>query len=497
VTSPIRRLLVANRGEIALRVIRTARERGIETVAVYSDADRGAMHARAADRAVHIGPPAPAESYLRIDRIIDAARRSGADAIHPGYGFLSENARFAEACAAAGIRFVGPPADAIRAMGDKVRARQVAARAGVPLVPGMQEEALDPALLAARARQIGFPVMLKAAAGGGGRGIRIVRDAGGLAPALRLAQAEARAAFGDDRVYLEKLLARPRHVEIQVMADAHGKVVAWGERECSVQRRHQKLVEESPCPVLAPELRGRMQDAACALAREVGYAGAGTVEFLWSEGAFHFLEMNTRLQVEHPITEQRFGVDLVAEQLHVAAGGVASDASEPRGHAIEIRLNAEDPVTFLPASGRVTSLRLPAGPGIRFDGCVEPGFEILPHYDSMLGKLIVHATDRDAAIARAIRALQELRIGGIKTSAPAALRVLQSPEFRSGDYDTGILERIDRAPPAAAIEVAALAAALWQHSRTERTGSGAGTPQPAASPWTLIDRLERLQGRAP
>ncbi len=492
---PIRRLLVANRGEIALRVIRTARELGIETVAVYSDADRGALHVRAADRALPIGPPPPADSYLRIDRIVAAAQQSGADAIHPGYGFLSENARFAEACAAAGLTFVGPSPAAIRAMGDKVQARQVAARAGVPLVPGMQEDVADPKLLLQRAQQIGFPVMLKAAAGGGGKGIRIVRDAKELTTAFQLARAEARAAFGDDRVYLEKFLTRPRHVEIQILADTHGTCVAWGERECSVQRRHQKLVEESPCPVLTPTLRARMQDAACALAREVGYAGAGTVEFLWSAGEFFFLEMNTRLQVEHPITEQRFGVDLVAEQLRVAAGGTATAAGEPRGHAIEIRLNAEDPVTFLPALGRVTSLRLPAGPGVRFDGCLEPGFEVLPHYDSMLGKLIVHAADRPAAIARAVRALQELRIGGIKTSAPAALRVLQSREFGSGDYDTAILERIDRAPPRAIADTAALAAALWKYGRTERVETPAGASAPVASPWTLVERLERLGGR--
>jgi acetyl/propionyl-CoA carboxylase alpha subunit len=335
-TPLFRRLLVANRGEIALRVMRTARELGIETVAVYSDADRNALHVRRADHAFRLGPPPPKESYLRIDRLIEAAKSTGCDAVHPGYGFLSENAAFSAACEQAGIVFVGPSPHAIKAMGDKVEARKIAFAAGVPLVPGLKEDVRDGAVMAAKAREIGYPVMLKAAAGGGGKGIRIVRAEKGLVEAAAMARAEALAAFGDDRVYLEKYVVEPRHVEVQVMADRHGGVVFYGERECSVQRRHQKLVEESPCSVLTPSLRQQMGEAACRLAKAVNYLGAGTVEFLYSRGEFYFLEMNTRLQVEHPVTEMRFGVDLVKEQLRVAAGERLAPVPEPRGHSIEV-----------------------------------------------------------------------------------------------------------------------------------------------------------------
>jgi len=491
-----RRILVANRGEIALRVIRTAQEMGIETVAVFSDADRNAMHVRRASHAVHIGGSKPSESYLDIGKIIEACKRSGADAVHPGYGFLSENEDFAEACRAAKIEFLGPPPNAILAMGDKVEARKIAQAAGVPLVPGLQED-ISESKLAAAAKDIGYPVMLKAAAGGGGKGIRIVRDEKGLKEAFQLASAEAKSAFGDDRVYLEKFVTRPRHVEIQVMADKHGNVVFYGERECSVQRRHQKLVEESPCHVLTPELRAQMGKAACDLARKVGYVGAGTVEFLWSEGRFYFLEMNTRLQVEHPVTEMRFGVDLVKEQIRVGAGEKLTPVGEPRGHAIEVRINAEDPETFFPSLGRITRLTMPGGPGVRMDSAMYRGLEVTPYYDSMLGKLIVHGEDRAHAIARCERALRELRITGVATSLPIALRTLQSEEFRSGDYDTGILERISKKPPAHRRELAMLAAAAARFLGTEQAGAAAAAQHSAGTSitprWGLLGRGERLR----
>ncbi|MGE0143764.1 MAG: acetyl/propionyl/methylcrotonyl-CoA carboxylase subunit alpha [Planctomycetota bacterium] len=494
--SPLfRRVLIANRGEIALRVIRTAKEIGIETVAVYSDADRNALHVRRADRAVHLGGSSPKDSYLAVTKVIAAAKASGADCIHPGYGFLSENAGFAEACADAGITFLGPSAHAIRAMGDKVEARKVAKEAGVPLVPGLEDDVRDDEVLFATAERIGFPVMLKAAAGGGGKGIRIVRDRSGLIEAAKMARAEAQGAFGDDRIYLEKFVTKPRHVEIQVMGDRHGKVVAYGERECSVQRRHQKLVEESPSPALDAAMRAAMEKAACRLAAAVGYVGAGTVEFLASGKEFYFLEMNTRLQVEHPVTEMRFGVDLVREQFRVAAGLPANDPPAPRGHSIEIRVNAEDPMTWFPALGTVRRLNTPGGPGVRLDAALYRGLEITPHYDSMLGKLIVWADDRDAAIARAIRALRELRIVGITTSASAALKVLQSELFASGDYDTSILEHVSRAPSAHAEELAAIAAAVVRHVAAEKIAAPevrGGAAREALPSWVLVDRAARL-----
>jgi len=495
-----RRILIANRGEIAVRVIRTAQEMGIETVAVFSDADRNAQHVRRASHAVHLGGSRPAESYLDIGKVVAAAKRSGADAIHPGYGFLSENEDFAQACRDARIEFLGPPPAAIAAMGDKVEARKIAQQAGVPLVPGLQEDVTE-ARLAAAAKQIGYPVMLKAAAGGGGKGIRIVRDEKGLKEAFELASAEARSAFGDDRIYLEKFVTRPRHVEIQVLADKHGNVVFYGERECSVQRRHQKLVEESPCAVLSPELRAQMGKAACDLARKVGYVGAGTVEFLWSEGRFYFLEMNTRLQVEHPVTEMRFGVDLVKEQIRVGAGEKLAPVPEPRGHAIEVRVNAEDPETFFPSLGRIVRLNTPGGPGVRMDAALYRGLEVTPFYDSMLGKLIVHGDDRAHAIARCERALRELRIVGVATSIPVALRTLQSAEFRSGDYDTGILERIAKKAPPERAELAMLAAAAARFLGAERAGAAAAAVHAADASrtprWGLLGRGERLRRGAP
>ncbi len=491
-----RRILIANRGEIALRVIRTAQEMGIESVAVFSDADRNALHVRRASHAVWLGGSKPSESYLDIDKILAACKRSGADAVHPGYGFLSENEDFAQACAERGIEFIGPPPAAIAAMGDKVEARKIALQAGVPLVPGLQED-VDAARLSSAARQVGYPVMLKAAAGGGGKGIRIVRSEKELVPAFEMARAEAKGAFGDDRIYLEKFVTRPRHVEIQVMADKHGNVVAYGERECSVQRRHQKLVEESPCAALSPQLREAMQKAACDLARKVGYVGAGTVEFLFSEGQFYFLEMNTRLQVEHPVTEMRFGVDLVKEQIRVGAGLELSPVPAPRGHAIEVRINAEDPETYFPSLGRITRLNVPGGPGVRLDSGMYRGLEVTPFYDSMLGKLIVLGEDRAHAIARCERAVRELRIVGVATSAPVALRTLRSDEFRSGDYDTGILERIQKGPPPERVELAMLAAAAARFLGAERAGAAAAATAAAgaasAPRWSLLGRGERLR----
>ena len=474
-----------------MRVLRTAQEMGIETVAVYSEADRNALHVRRADRAVCIGPPAPRDSYLRIDAIIGAARELECDAIHPGYGFLSENAAFAEACTAAGITFIGPPPQAISLMGDKLAARRAAERASVPLVPGVQEE-VHGADLEKVATEIGFPVMLKAAAGGGGKGIRIVDDVGGLVQAMEMARAEAESAFGDGRVYVEKFVTKPRHVEFQVMADSHGRVVHYGERECSVQRRHQKLVEESPSPALTPELREAMGEAAIRLTSAVDYRGAGTIEFLYSEGEFYFLEMNTRLQVEHPVTEMRHGADLVREQIRVAAGEPLSDVPEPTGHSIEIRINAEDPETFFPSIGAIARMNMPGGPGVRMDSGLFRGLEITPHYDSMLGKLIVHAADREAAIARAQRALRELRIVGVATSVPVALRVFESDEFRSGDYDTGILTRIPSAVAESSNRVAALAASAALFLGTERVEANGESGGETLSPWNLLDRVRRL-----
>ena len=494
--APFRRILIANRGEIALRVIRTAQEMGIETVAVYSEADRNALHVRRAHRAVCIGPPKPADSYLSIDKILAAAKATACDAVHPGYGFLSENEDFAEACSKLGIEFIGPPPSAITAMGDKVAARKIALAAGVPLVPGLQEET-DEHQLSAAALKVGFPVMLKAAAGGGGKGIRIVREARDLLENFRMARAEARSAFGDDRVYLEKFVTRPRHVEIQIMADKHGNVVHYGERECSVQRRHQKLVEESPCVALSPEMREQMGAAACKLAKAVGYVGAGTVEFLCSMGQFYFLEMNTRLQVEHPVTEMRFGVDLVKEQLRIGAGEKLSPVPEPRGHAIEVRVNAEDPVTFFPSLGRITRLLAPGGPGVRFDSMLSRGLEVTPHYDSMLAKLIVHGQDREQAMARCERAIRELRIGGVATSLPMALRVLRSAPFRSGDYDTGLIEQLGKQDHSDRAELILLAAAAARFLGAERAGAAAAAVHAdlaAATPrWGMLGRTERLR----
>jgi acetyl-CoA carboxylase biotin carboxylase subunit len=500
-----RKVLVANRGEIALRVIRACRELGVATVAVHSEADALAPHVRAADEAVCIGPPPSAQSYLLGDRIIAAAHERGAEAIHPGYGFLSERAWFARAVREAGLVFVGPPAEAIEAMGSKTAARQLAVAAGVPVVPGTTESVADADEALALAHRYGFPVLLKAAAGGGGKGMRVVRDPAGLASALASARREAQNAFGDDAVYLEKYIEGPRHVEVQVLADAHGTVLHLGERECSVQRRHQKMIEEAPSVAVDPALRARMGATAVAAARAAGYVNAGTCEFLLDrDGAYYFLEMNTRIQVEHPVTELVMGLDLVQWQLRIAAGErlpFAQEALHPTGWAIECRITSEDPANgFLPSTGRVTQLRLPGGPGVRWDGGIEVGTEVGLFYDPMLAKLIVHAPTRALAIARMRRALQELAVDGVDTSRDFHLRVLAHPDFQSGaitiQWLEQHLEELTRADaPAESRRLAALAAALATHA-----ARGTGGTVPAVAPggsatggWAGVARREGLR----
>jgi acetyl-CoA carboxylase, biotin carboxylase subunit len=485
-----RKILIANRGEIALRVIRAARELGVETVAVYSEADRLAPHVLAADEAYLIGPAPSAQSYLRFDRIIEVARESGAEAIHPGYGFLSERAPFIRAVEEAGLVFIGPSADAVEQMGDKTRARALVTRAGVPLVPGTVEPIADAAAARLIARDLGYPVLLKASAGGGGKGMRVVHDDREMEESFRAAGSEARSAFGDDAVYLEKYLLGPRHIEIQLLADHHGRTLHLGERECSIQRRHQKLVEEAPSAVLTPETRAAMGETAVAAARSVGYRGAGTVEFLYQDGEFFFLEMNTRIQVEHPVTELVTGIDLVQWQIRIAAGEplpFAQEDIEFRGHSIECRITSEDPAnSFLPSTGRIELLELPSGPGVRWDGGVAVGSEVGLHYDPMLAKLIVHAHSRDAAIDRMRRALVELRIVGLETSVPFHLRVMEEPDFRAGRIDIRYLETheeyLARDPRSTdELEAAAVAAAILEHQSARRQAvtripGGAGTP---------------------
>ncbi len=492
----IRSLLIANRGEIAVRVVRAARELGIRTVAVYSEPDRCAPHVLAADAAFPIGPAPSAESYLRIDRLLDVARRSGADAIHPGYGFLSERAPFARAVAEAGLVFVGPTADTIAAMGDKTEARRRMQAAGVPIVPGLTEPLTDPDEAAEAARELGFPVLLKAVAGGGGKGMRVVESPDELPKAFSAAQREALGAFGDGAVYLERFLTRPRHVEIQILGDGHGNVVHLGERECSIQRRHQKLVEEAPSVVLDDRTRQEMGGTAVRAARAVDYVGAGTVEFLYEDGEFFFLEMNTRLQVEHPVTELVTGLDLVAWQLRVASGEALSFTQDDvtfTGHAIECRITSEDPLNgFLPSGGKITHLQVPAGPGVRWDGGIQEGFEVSLHYDPLLAKLVVHAPGREAAIARMARALDELVVGGVETSAPLHRRIMDEPDFRAGSLSIRYLEEhseiLDGDVPEDQLLAAALAAALMeeddrQRHRTPRVAGPTDSGGPGMTAW--------------
>ena len=446
------KILVANRGEIALRIIAACKELGIATVAVHSEADREALHVEAADESVCIGPPPPSGSYLNITNLVAAAEITGADALHPGYRFLAENAHFAEILAEVGLTWIGPSPDAIRRMGDKAVARDTMKKAGVPTVPGSPGplESVEDALTIAQ--RIGYPILLKAVAGGGGRGMRVAGNGKELAAAFELATSEAERAFGNGSVYLEKYLAEPRHVEFQVFGDQHGTVVHLGERECSLQRRHQKVLEESPSPAMTAELRQQMGNAAVAAARAVDYVGAGTVEFLLEpSGEFYFMEMNTRIQVEHPVTEMVTGFDLVKEQIRVAAGEELSflrvfhpdwkTPFRPRGHAIEFRINAEDPVTFAPSPGTITTFHPPGGPGVRVDTAAYTGWKIPPHYDSLIAKLIVHGRDREEALARGKRALELFVIEGVKTSIPLHLRLLEERDVREGAVSTKWLER--------------------------------------------------------
>ncbi|HXY40744.1 MAG TPA: acetyl-CoA carboxylase biotin carboxylase subunit [Vicinamibacteria bacterium] len=440
-----KKVLIANRGEIALRVIWACKELGLKTVAVYSEADADSLHVRFADEAVCIGPPRNIDSYLNIPAIISAAEITGADAIHPGYGFLSESGYLAEICEACSIKFIGPGPQAIRLMGDKSRAKKAMAKAGVPVVPGSQGVLEDEQKAVRVAKEVGFPVILKASAGGGGRGMRVVREAAEVAAAFRAAQAEAQAAFGVPDVYVEKYVQSPRHIEIQVMADARGNVVHLGERECSVQRRHQKILEEAPSPAIGEKLRRRMGRTAVEAAASVQYVSAGTIEFLLDkDGSYYFMEMNTRIQVEHGVTELVTGRDLVKEQIHVAAGEPLSFSQKDvdiRGHAIECRINAEDPVTFVPSPGTIQHYFQPGGPGVRVDTFAHEGCEISPYYDSMIGKLMAYGRTRSEAIARMRRCLEVMVVEGIRTNIPLHLRILDDPDFAAGRIDTSFMER--------------------------------------------------------
>jgi acetyl-CoA carboxylase biotin carboxylase subunit len=496
----IKKVLIANRGEIALRLIRACREMGVGTVAVYSDVDRGALHVLHADEAYRLGPAPASESYLRGDLILEIARRTGCDAVHPGYGFLSENAEFAEACAEAGVTFIGPPASAMRVLGSKTKARQAADAAGMPRVPGSVTGLADVAEAMSVAAGIGYPVMLKAAAGGGGKGMRAVTRADDLAAAFTAASSEAERSFGSGEVYLEKLIERPRHIEIQLMADEHGGCLYLGERECSVQRRHQKVIEEAPSGVVGPELRRRMGEAAVRLALSAGYVNAGTVEFLVdAEENFYFLEMNTRLQVEHPVTELVTGLDLVHMQLRVAMGEplpLTQEQVKLRGHAIECRIYAEDPENhFFPSPGLITRLVQPSGPGIREDCAVYEGWTVPLDYDPMLSKLVAFAETREEAIDRMLRALDEYVIGGIKTNIGLFRRILMDEDFRAVRIDTGYLERLLAVPAVAQggsvpDDVVAVAAALFS---VKAKGAAAVVDTTVESRWAAAGRREGLR----
>ena len=518
---PLRRILIANRGEIALRVVRACRDLGISPVMVYSDADRDSLPVRLADQALPIGAAEASKSYLRADTIIEAALRAGADAVHPGYGFLAENAGFARAAAQAGLVFIGPPPEAMQAVGDKVEARRLMSKHGVPIIPGLTDRAADAATLAAFARQAGYPIVLKAAAGGGGKGMRVVRQESDLGGALRMARSEAGASFGDDGIYAEKFLEGVRHVEIQILADAHGHAVHLGERECSLQRRHQKLVEEAPSLAVTPDLRRRMGELAVQVARVSGYRNAGTVEFLLDrEGHPYFMEVNARLQVEHPVTEMVTGLDLVRAQIAIAAGeplGLRQDEIAPRGWAIECRILAEDPVhNFRPQPGRIRAMRLPAGPGIRVDTALQEGDEISLHYDALIAKLCAWGADRDEAVRRMLRALDEFQIAGIRTTIPFDREVIAGEEFRAGRFDIGWVDarigalraRLEADDDAGAAR-AAIAAAVASYEERRRGASeassragdaaragGDAADGPAASAWALAGRRSQMQGRA-
>ncbi len=508
-----KKILIANRGEIAVRVIRACHEMGIAAIAVYSDVDRASLHVRKADEAYPIGAPAATESYLNIGKILDVAARSGADAIHPGYGFLSENAKFARACAEAGVKFIGPTAAAMDAMGSKTRARQAMERAGVPFVPGTSRGLESVEQAQEVAERIGYPIMLKAAAGGGGKGMRLVQGSSALRSALESARSEAERSFGDSEVYIEKAIINPRHIEMQVLADEHGNTVYLGERECSLQRRHQKVVEEAPSPMVDSEMRRRMGEVAVRVAQAAGYTNAGTVEFLVDQRKnFYFLEMNTRLQVEHPVTELITGLDLVHLQIHIANGErlpFTQDDVQIRGHAIECRIYAEDPDNnYFPSPGKITLLLLPSGPGIRRDSGMYEGWTVPMDYDPLLAKLIGYGTDRNQAISRLTRALNEYFVGGIKTNISLFRRILNNPDFRAAKIDTGFLDRIlqeKKEPPdpqvdAEATEVAVIAAGMFAALGAAAAGAGEraatdGAPPKVDAPsnWKAAARREALR----
>jgi acetyl-CoA carboxylase, biotin carboxylase subunit len=497
------KILIANRGEIALRILRACREMGIPAVCVFSEADRASLHIRLADEAYFIGPAPSRESYLRIDKLIDVARRSGCDAIHPGYGFLSENPAFARACVNAGITFIGPSAEAMETMGSKTAGKQLARRSEVPTVPGTDDPIENPDEVQSLARAMGYPVVLKAVAGGGGKGMRVVPNDEAFSSCWRDASSEALNAFGDSRVFLEKYLEAPRHIEIQILADAHGRVVSLGERECSVQRRHQKVIEEAPSTIMTPDLRRKMGEAAIRLARAGGYVNAGTVEFLVDANRnFYFLEVNTRLQVEHPVTEQVTGLDLVKLQIAIAAGlrlPFAWETITPRGHAMEVRLYAEDPDNnFFPCPGKILARRIATGPGIRLDEGVYSGWTVPIEYDPLLSKLIAWGNSREEAVSRLRRALDEYTITGIRTNISLFRRILSEPEFLSGEIQTKWLDQLLARPrppavqaPPGAEAAAAIAAAYWE---SLRFSNSVNTQIPADTPsrWKLDGRRSQL-----
>jgi acetyl-CoA carboxylase biotin carboxylase subunit len=503
-----KKILIANRGEIAVRILRACRELGIHSAAVFSDVDRRSLHVRLADEAYPIGPAASRESYLRIDKLMEVARRAGCDAVHPGYGFLAENAALPRACTEAGLTFIGPPAEAMEALGSKTAGRQLARRCDVPMVPGTNDPIEKTSDAQALAHDMGYPVLLKAVAGGGGKGMRLVHGDVEFESAFRDAASEAMNAFGDARLYLEKYLERPRHIEIQILADAHGRVVSLGERECSIQRRHQKVIEEAPSPIVTPDLRKKMGDAAVRLARAGGYVNAGTVEFLVDQNLnFYFLEVNTRLQVEHPVTEQVTGLDLVKLQIAIAAGHrlpFAWESITPRGHAMEVRLYAEDPANnFFPSPGKILSCHVPSGPGIRLDDGVYEGWTVPNDYDPLLSKLIAWGNSREETIARLRRALEEYAITGIQTNAGLFLRILSESDFLRGEIHTKWLDELLRRPGSvsatpsneevqinAAADAVAIAAAVWQANQSARSSSSTPAEQP--SHWKHEGRRAQL-----
>ena len=500
-TTLIRKILIANRGEIAIRVIQACRELGIETVALYSEVDRASLHVRQADEAYFIGGARPSESYLAIDKILDVARRSGADAIHPGYGFLAERADFAQACGDEGLVFIGPRPHSIALMGDKVAARELMRNAGVPIIPGTRPGLTDDEMIAAAEREVGFPLMVKAAAGGGGKGIRTVQQPEALPQALAAARREAEAAFGDGTVYLERLIEGARHIEIQVLADAHGNTIHLGERECSIQRRHQKLFEEAPSMFVDEDMRQRMGEVAVRAAQAVEYLNAGTVEFLVDrEKNFYFLEMNTRIQVEHPVTELVTGVDLVKEQIRIARGrrmGPTQDSVVINGWAVECRINAEDPYrNFMPSVGRITAYLTPTGPGVRVDSGVYAGHEVTPYYDSLLAKLICWGETRGEALLRMRRALSEYRIMGVNTNIPFHQSLIDSHRFLAGSFDTSFVEErfeIERREASLQPELAAIMATLVAHRQRQHAAQIVQGNARDVSNWKWYGRWERLR----